>query len=191
MARIKGVKNLCIAPVTSNTPELYTAGEVEKIPHLISLSVDTKNDSEDVYSDDIVEETVYGTVMKEGKVVIGYLTPELKAKLLGGEVDNKGVYYEVDGTTPKHFALGFEATTTSGKSKYVWYYDVQFSLETSDEYETAKDKPSIGEVELSFKCYLNKNLKTHVAELDGNGAKADEDLQRTFLATVPTSKNRE
>lgn len=186
MARIKGAKNFYIAEVTKNDTT-YTAGTPEKIPGLISLEIDEKCDSEEVYSDDEIEEEIYGTVVKEGKITLSYLTPELKVKFFGGEIDKDGVYFAPGKKEVKHLASGFEATTSGKGSKYVWYYDTVFSLEKS-KYETSEGKPKPQEQEISFKCYKNKQLDTHVIELDMNGATANSVKAAKWFTAVPTSK---
>lgn len=187
MARIKGAKNFHLAEVTSNTTESYIAGVPEKAERLISIEVETKTESEEVYSDDEVEETVYGTVEKTGKVTLNYLTPETKLKMFGGEIDADGVYFPPSEVEVKHHALGFQMPTTSGKNKYAWYYDVVFEY-PNDKAETSEGKPKIQSVEINFKCYKNKQLNKHVAELDMNGAKANKEKEKKWFTEVPTTK---
>ena len=93
MARIKGAKNFHLAVVTNNTKEAYEVETPEKAERIISAEINTSAESEDVYSDDEVEETVYGTVEKTGKVVLNYLSPETKVLMFGGEIDKDGVYF--------------------------------------------------------------------------------------------------
>lgn len=187
MARIKGAKNFHLAEITSNTTESYVAGVPEKAERLISIEIETKTESEEVYSDDEVEETVYGTVEKTGKVTLNYLTPETKLKMFGGEIDADGVYFAPGEVETKHHALGFQMPTTSGKNKYAWYYDVVFEY-PNDKAETSEGKPKIQNVEINFKCYKNKQLNKHVAELDMNGTKANKEKEKKWFTEVPTTK---
>lgn len=187
MARIKGAKNFHLADITSNTTESYVAGVPKKAERLISIEVETKTESEEVYSDDEVEETVYGTVEKTGKVTLNYLTPETKVLMFGGEIDADGVYFAPGEVEAKHHALGFQMPTTSGKNKYAWYYDVVFEY-PNEKAETAEGKPKIQNVEINFKCYKNKQLNKHVAELDMNGAKANKEKEKKWFTEVPTTK---
>lgn len=186
MARIKGAKNFHLAELTENG-ETYTAGKPEKCERLIGIEIDTTTESEDVYSDDEVEETVYGTVEKSGKVTLNYLTPETKLLMFGGEIDKDGVYFAPGEVEVKHHALGFQMPTTGGKNKYAWYYDVVFEY-PQEKAETAEGKPKIQSVEINFKCYKNRELNTHVAELDMNGATANKAKEATWFTEVPVSK---
>lgn len=187
MPRIKGAKNFHLASVTANELDGYEVGTPTKAERLIAIEIETTTESEDVYSDDEVEETVYGTVEKSGKVTLNYLTPETKLKMFGGEIDNDGVYFPPGEVETKHHALGFQMPTTGGKNKYAWYYDVVFEY-PNEKAETSEGKPKIQSVEINFKCYKNRELNTHVAELDMNGETASTAKEQTWFTTVPTSK---
>lgn len=189
MARIKGAKNFHLASVTKND-DTYTVDSPEKCERLISIEIDTKAESEDVYSDDEIEETIYGVIEKTGKVTLNYLTPETKVLMFGGEIDNDGIYFPPGEVEIKHNALGFQMPTTGGKNKYVWYYDVVFEY-PQEKAETAEGKPKLQQVEIPFKCYKNRELNTHVAELDMNGSTASSSKESTWFTTVPTSKTKE
>ena len=186
MARIKGAKNFHLAGVTAND-ETYTAEAPEKCERLIAIEIETKAESEDAYSDDEVEETVYGTVERTGKVTLNYITPETKLLMFGGEIDKDGVYFPPGEVEVKHHALGFQMPTTGGKNKYAWYYDVVFEY-PNEKAETAEGKPKLQQVEIPFKCYKNRELDTHVAELDMNGETANVAKEKTWFKQVPTIK---
>ena len=186
MARIKGAKNFHLADVTTND-ETYTAEVPKRCERLIAIEIETKADSENAYSDDEVEETVYGTVERTGKVTLNYLTPETKLLMFGGEIDKGGVYFPPGEVEVKHNALGFQMPTTGNKNKYAWYYDVVFEY-PNEKAETAEGKPKLQPVEIPFKCYKNRELDTHVAELDMNGETANVAKEKTWFKQVPTTK---
>ena len=56
MARIRGANSFYTADVEANTEETYTAKTPEKTERIVSVSIDSKQDSESLYSDDEVEE---------------------------------------------------------------------------------------------------------------------------------------
>lgn len=187
MARIKGAKNFHLAAVTTNEEDGYTAGTPEKCERLIAIEIDTKAESEDVYSDDEIEESIYGVIEKTGKVTLNYLTPETKKMMFGGEIDTDGVYFPPGEVEVIHHALGFQMPTTGGRNKYAWYYDVVFEY-PQEKAETAEGKPKLQQVEINFKCYKNRELNTHVAELDMNGETASAEKEKTWFTTVPIAK---
>ncbi|GEM_PF-1953313 len=187
MARIKGANSFHLAPVTENTATIYTVGTPEKTERLISIDIDDKVDSDAVYSDDEIEEEIYGTIEKTGKVKLNYLSNETKLKLYGGEIDADGVYFPPGEFEVKHHAMGFKMPTSGKGAKYVWYYDVVFEL-ASLKAESAENKPKPQEAELAFKCYKNKQLNTHLADLDMNSANASTETATNWFKSVKTSK---
>lgn len=186
MPRIKGANSFHLAAVKENTEENYEADTPKKTERLESISIDSKVNSETVYSDDEVEEDIYGAIEVTGKVGLNYLSNETKLELFGGEIDADGVYYPPGEFEVKHHAMGFQAPTTKGK-KYIWYYDVVFEL-PGFKAETAEDKPKVQSVELSFKGYKNKKLKTHYCDLDTNSEKANELVAKNWFKQVRTEK---
>lgn len=186
MPRIRGANSFHLADVTENTEEEYKAETPYKAERLISIEIEPKKDSETLYSDDEVEEDVYGTAEVTGKVTFNYLTNETKVKLYGGSIDAKGVYFPPLEDAPViHKAMGFRAPTGSGKNKYLWYYDVVFS-EPKFKAESGENKPKTQTVEIDFKCYKNKKLGRHCCDLDENSQTADGDTASKWFKTVYT-----
>lgn len=184
MARIRGANSFYTADVEANTEETYTAKTPEKTERIVSISIDNKQDSESLYSDDEVEEDVYGVVETTGKVELNYLSNETKVKLLGGAIDANGVYFPpLEDAEKKHKAIGFKAPTGGGKNRYIWYYDVVFSI-PSFSAETAEGKPKTQTTELEFKAYKNKKLGKHYADLDENGEKANKITAKNWFTKV-------
>lgn len=184
MPRIRGANNFHLADVSENTEEKYTASKPYKAERLISIEIDTKKDSETLYSDDEVEEDVYGTIEMTGKVTFNYLTNETKVKLFGGSIDAKGVYFPpIEGGEVLHKAMGFKAPTGGGKNKFVWYQDVVFS-EPKFKAESAENKPKTQTVEVEFKCYKNKKIGRHYCDLDQNSENADSTVASQWFDSV-------
>lgn len=184
MARVRGANNFHLADVETNTEEEYMAGKPEKTERIIGIEIDTKEDSETLYSDDEVEEDVYGTPEVTGKVELNYLSNETKVKIYGGFIDSNGVYFPEEEGSPKiHKALGFKAPTGGGKAKYVWYYDVIFE-KPAFKAETSENKPKTQTIELSFKCYKNKKIGKHYCDLDTNSKNANTEISNKWFETV-------
>lgn len=184
MPRIRGANSFHLADVSENTEENYTVGTPYKAERLISIEIDTKKDSETLYSDDEVEEDVYGTAEVTGKVTFNYLTNETKVKLFGGSIDAKGVYFPpIEGGEALHKAMGFKAPTGGGKNKYIWYQDVVFS-EPKFKADSSENKPKTQTVELDFKCYKNKKIGRHYCDLDQNTESADATVASQWFDSV-------
>ena len=58
--RIRGARNFHVADVTENTETNYVATEPKRSEKLVGISMDVSTESEEVYSDDETEETMYG-----------------------------------------------------------------------------------------------------------------------------------
>lgn len=187
MPRIRGANSFHLAKVEENTEELYKAGTPKKTERLTSIAIDSKVNSESVYSDDEVEEDVYGAIQVTGKVGLNYLTNETKLEIFGGEIDADGVYYPPADFEVKHHAMLFKAPTTGNGAKYVCYYDIVFEL-PSFKAESAEDKPKTQSIELSFKGYKNRQLKTHYADLDTNSANSNKNVADNWFKQVRTQK---
>lgn len=184
MARIRGANSFHTADVTENTEEKYTADTPVKTERIISIEIDTKVDSETLYSDDEVEEEVDGTPERTGKVELNYLTNETKVRLIGGEIDKNGVYFPPEeGAPKKHVALLFKAPTGNGKNKLMCYYDVTFS-EPKLKFESSENKPKTQTIELEFTCYKNKKLGKHYCDLDMNSKDANSVIEKKWFESV-------
>lgn len=184
MARIRGANSFHTADVTKNTEDEYIADTPVKTERIISIEIDTKADSEFLYSDDEIEEEVEGTVERTGKVELNYLSNETKVKILGGSIDANGVYFPPEeGAPKKHVALLFKAPTGNSKNKLMCYYDVTFK-EPKVKMETSENKPKTQTVELEFTCYKNKFLGKHYCDLDMNGTDANSVIEEQWFSAV-------
>lgn len=184
MARIRGANSFHIASITTNTTAEYTADKPKKCERIISIEIEEKEDSETLYSDDEVEEDVYGTPEVTGKVELNYLSNETKLDFFGGVIDNNGVYFPPDELADKkHNAILFKAPTGGGKYKYICYYDVIFEKPKFGA-ETAENKPKTKTVELSFKAYKNKKIGKHYCDLDTNTSSADDATAKAWFESV-------
>lgn len=151
MARRTGLKDLYVAKVTSNTTSAYTAETPVSLCRAISAKVTPKVNSENVYSDDSVEEIVSGFDSCEVEIEGGYLTPTMRA-LLFGHTFSEG--FEVSSTDDlaQEVALGFRSKQSNGKYEFVWLYCGKFEV-VGDEYETIADKTKVQSVSLKGTFY--------------------------------------
>lgn len=184
MARIRGANNFHTAEVTENSKDNYTVGTLTKTERIINIELDVKEDSEVLYSDDEIEEYVYGTPERTGKVELNYLSNDTKVKLIGGVIDKNGVYFPpAEDAAKKHVALAFKAPTGGGKARLVVYYDVVFT-EPQFKAETAESKPKSSTCELEFVCYKNKKIDKHYADLDTNGEESNSIIEGKWFTEV-------
>ena len=182
--RIRGARNFHVADVTENTETNYVATEPKRSEKLVGISMDVSTESEEVYSDDETEETMYGASKVTGTVTVNYLTNESKKEFFGGEIDSEGVYYPPAIPEEKHKAIGFEAPIDSlGNLKKVWLYDVLFEM-PGEKAETQEGKPKPQTVEIKFSAYNRKNYNTYKADVDTCDEGVSEEVKNNWFEKV-------
>lgn len=121
MGRIIGCKNLHIAAVTKDDSEGATYDTPTPVPALVSIDIKDNSDSVVFYSDDVAEQTINTFANKEVTIELGYLSPELEAKITGQKYAN-GVFSQEATPASKEFALLFKAELSTGGYQYVCLY---------------------------------------------------------------------
>ena len=139
MARQIGLKDIHIAILTSDTSAGALYQPPQKLERAISAKLTPKVTSENIYSDDTVEDVIISFEGVEVEIEINQLTLQSRAKLQGAKVV-KGVLIESKDDIGPTVALGFKSKKNNGKYRYVWLLKGKFEL-TSDEYDTEAEKP--------------------------------------------------
>lgn len=153
MARISGVKFLGIAPITGYESGVPTYGPVQEIKQFISFN-GKKNFSEmSWYSNDVVEETFKNVVDVDLEIVVGRLSPELRATLMGSEYTEKGVMVEKSDDVQPEFALVVVLSQMGSKNGTLnqVYYRCKLTVE-GVEAETKTDSVTDTQVTISGKA---------------------------------------
>ena len=153
MARISGVKFLGIAPITKYEAGVPTYGAVQEIKQFISFN-GKKNFSEmSWYSNDVVEETFKNVVDVDLEIVVGRLSPELRATLMGSEYTEKGVMVEKSDDVQPEFALVVVLSQMGSKNGTLnqVYYRCKLTVE-GVEAETKTDSVTDSQVTISGKA---------------------------------------
>ena len=185
MARIAGVQYLGIAKIESyNESNLPVYGEIQEIRQFISFS-STKNFSEmNWYSNDIVEETFKNVVDIDIEIVLGKLSNELKALIMGSTYTDKGVMVEASNDAQQEFAVIVvlsQMGTTNGTLNYV-FYRTKLTLE-GIEAETKTDSITDSQVTLSGKAIplANGRIASSIDSLDSN---ADAEVVANWTKSI-------
>ena len=185
MARIAGVQYLGIAKIESyDENNLPVYGDVQEIRQFISFS-STKNFSEmNWYSNDIVEETFKNVVDIDVEIVLGKLSNELKALIMGSTYTEKGVMVEASNDAQQEFAVIVvlsQMGTTNGTLNYV-FYRTKMTLE-GIEAETKTDSITDSQVTLSGKAIplANGRIASSIDSLDAN---ADAEVVANWTKSV-------
>ena len=185
MARIAGVQYLGIAKIESyNESNLPVYGEVQEIRQFISFS-STKNFSEmNWYSNDIVEETFKNVVDIDVEIVLGKLSNEVKALIMGSTYTEEGVMIEASNDAQQEFAVIVvlsQMGTVNGTLNYV-FYRTKLTLE-GVEAETKTDSITDSQLTLSGKAIPLANGRI-ASSIDSLDAKADSTVISNWTKSV-------
>ena len=92
-----------------------------KVPGAVSLSTSPEGDNEVFYADNGPYYTIATNAGYTGDLEIALLPDDIKAKILGWEIDNNGALVEVSDAVAKPFALLFEINGDQRKRRNVFY----------------------------------------------------------------------
>ena len=158
MARQIGLRDIYVATVTLDDDTAATYEAPSKLERAISAKITPKTSSENIYSDDSVEDVILAFEGVDVEIEVNQLTLSSRAKLQGAKVVD-GVLIENKNDLAPTIALGFRSKKSNGKFRYVWLLKGKFEL-TSDEYDTEAEKPSPKSAKLKGSFYAR--------EYDGN-----------------------
>ena len=185
MARIAGVQYLGIAKIESyDENNLPVYGDVQEIRQFISFS-STKNFSEmNWYSNDIVEETFKNVVDIDVEIVLGKLSNEVKALIMGSTYTDEGVMIEASNDAQQEFAVVVvlsQMGTVNGTLNYV-FYRTKLTLE-GVEAETKTDSITDSQLTLSGKAIPLANGRI-ASSIDSLDSKADATVIENWTKQV-------
>lgn len=139
MARQIGLKDIHIAILSKDDNTSTTYSIPEKLERAVSAKLSPKSNSENIYSDDSVEDIITAFEGIDVEIEVNQLSLISRAKLQGAKVV-KGVLVENKDDIAPTIALGFKSKKNNGKYRYVWLLKGKFEL-ASDEYDTEAEKP--------------------------------------------------
>lgn len=139
MSRQIGLKDIHIAVMTKDDSTEVTYQSPVKLERAISARVSPRVTSENIYSDDTVEDVISSFEGIEVEIETNQLSLDSRAKLQGAKIV-KGVLIESKDDIAPTIAIGFRSKKSNGKYRYVWLLKGKFEL-SSDEYDTEGEKP--------------------------------------------------
>ncbi len=167
MPRQIGLRDIHIAIVTSDDSTATVYDTPIKLERAISAKISPKSNTDNIYSDDSVEDIITAFEGVDVEIEVNQLSLESRAKLQGAKVV-KGVLIENKDDIAPTLALGFKSKKNNKKYRYVWLLKGKFELAT-DEYDTEAEKPKPQSAKLKGKFYPR--------DFDGNYRFiADEDV---------------
>ncbi len=183
MSRQIGLKDIHIASITKDDGTGATYGVPEKLERAVSAKLTPKSNSENIYSDDSVEDIVAAFDSIEVEIELNQLSLTSRATLQGAKVV-KGVLIETKDDIAPTIALGFKSKKNNGKYRFVWLLKGKFEL-TADEYDTIAEKPTPKSAKLKGTFYsrdFDGNFR-FIADEDEVGA--DPTILSGWFSAVP------
>lgn len=157
-SRVVGLKDICVAAVTTNDVTTYAAEIPTRLAKAITATIKETFEVEYLYSDDEVEDTTETFVKAEIELEVNRLTPGDYA-LLFDSLYKGGYLVKSESDRAKEVALGFRAKQNNGKYEFVWYYCGK-AEHPEESYETIKDKKTAQTQKITFTFYARKKEDT-------------------------------
>jgi len=134
-----GLKNLVYAKLTKDDNTGVTYDTVNTIAGAIDAKITPTTNTDNLYADDGVAETVTSMGEISVELEVSDLPVNVLADLQGHTVDTNGTLIKKSTDQAPYVAIGFKSKKSNGKYKYVWLYKGKFSL-VEEEYHTNEDK---------------------------------------------------
>ena len=182
-----GLKNVVIAPLTEDTEETLTYGELQLVVGAIEASVTPDNADPDIqYADDIEFDTLYPDPQLSFKTKMADIPLAIQEMVFGNRIDENGVLIRTAADKSPYFAVGFMSEKSNHKFRYVWLYKVR-AKPVTENYGTKQGTTinrQTGEIEWTAIKRTHDGQYQAVADEDENGFTAERG--RTFLQSVYT-----
>ena len=182
-----GLKNMVIAPLTVDTEETLTYGDLQLVAGAIEATITPDNADPDIqYADDIEFDVLYPDPELTFTTKMADIPLAIQEMIFGNNIDDNGVLIRTSTDKPPYFAVGFKSEKSNGKFRFVWLYKVR-SKPLTENYAT-KEGTTInrqtGEVEWTAIKRTHDSRYQAVADEGENGFTAA--MGETFLTSVYT-----
>ena len=180
-----GLKNMVLAPLLTDTEEITTYDELQRVAGAIEASITPENADPDIqYFDDVEGDVLYPDPELSFKTKLADLPLIIQEMIYNNKIDDNGVLVRTANDKPGYFAVGFMSEKASGKYRYVWLYKVR-AKPVTENYQT-KEGATItrqtGEVEWTAIKRTSDGRYQAVADEGENGFDAAK--AATFLESV-------
>ncbi len=180
-----GLKNVVIAPLTADTEETLTYGELQLLAGAIEASITPENAEPDVqFADDVEFDVLYPDPELSFKTKMADIPLQIQEMIFGNQIDENGVLIRTAQDKPPYFAVGFKSEKSDKSFRYVWLYKVR-AKPVTESYATKEGKTinrQTGEVEWTAIKRTHDGRYQAVADEGQNGFTAEKGA--TFLQTV-------
>lgn len=165
-SRFKGLRDFYVALITANTEEAYTTETPVKLARAIKVKVNDKHSSEDLESDDEIEDTAETYEGTEVEIEANSLAPQDEALLFGHKYESGFLIKNKDDKAPE-VAFGYRAKRMDNTYEFHWLYCGRFSQGREENRETGYSKPTPQTETIKGNFYSRKidgNYETYVDE---------------------------
>ena len=180
-----GLKNMVIAPLTVDTEETLTYGDLQLVAGAIEASITPQNADPDVqYFDDQEGDVLYPDPELSFKTKLADLPLIIQEMIFGNKIDKNGVLVRTSTDKPGYFAVGFKSEKSNGKFRYIWLFKVR-AKPVTENYATKEGKTitrQTGEVEWTAIKRTHDGRYQAVADEGQNGFTPEK--AATFLQSV-------
>ena len=182
-----GLKKMVIAPLTVDTEETLTYGDLQLVAGAIEATITPDNADPDIqYADDIEFDVLYPDPELTFTTKMADIPLAIQEMIFGNNIDDNGVLIRTSTDKPPYFAVGFKSEKSNGKFRFVWLYKVR-AKPLTENYAT-KEGTTInrqtGEVEWTAIKRTHDSRYQAVADEGENGFTAA--MGETFLTSVYT-----
>lgn len=187
MARQVGLKDLTIAPLTSDTSEGVVYETPEYLERAITAKITPSASSSKLYSDDSVEEVISSFDSIKVEIETNQLSINSRSKLLGSKIV-KGVLVENKNDVAPLLALGFRSMK-SDKTNYrhMWLLKGSFEL-VEDEFETVAENMNSKTAKLVGTFYAREYDGNYRYIADTDQEEINKTIITDWFTTVPEIK---
>ena len=180
-----GLKNMVIAPLSTDTEAAHTYGALQLVAGAIEASITPENADPNVqYADDVEFDVLYLDPELSFKTKMADLPLTIQELVFGNEIDNNGVLVRTSTDRPPYFAVGFKSEKSNHTYRYVWLYKVR-AKPVTESYQTKEGTTvtrQTGEVEWTAIKRTHDNRYQVVADEGENGFTTA--MGATFLQSV-------
>lgn len=163
----RGIEGLVYAPITEDTTENFTTGEVKELAGTSELTRTTESSSEVHYYDNMPAITIESTGSDEVTCTVSAIPLDILADITGQVYDETTDTFIEGARENKYFALGYKTKKTDGTEVYVWRLKGTFSIPEST-HITEDDGTDANGQELTYTGIST----THKFTKTNKGAKA-------------------
>ena len=185
VASTVGLKNMVLAPLTTDTEAGHTYGDLQLVAGAIDASITPQNADPNVqYADDIEFNVLYPDPELSFKTKMADIPLAIQEMIFGNRIDDNGVLVRTASDRPPYYAVGFKSEKSDGAFRYVWLFKVR-AKPVTESYAT-KEGTTInrqtGEVEWTAIKRTHDARYQAVADEGQNGFTAATGA--TFLQSV-------